>query len=253
MKSVIVTGASRGIGASVAKKFAALSPDHHYQVIATATSAKGTDKINDYLSSCPIADQNYPHMAMELDISCAESIAAFYERLAELHINPAILVNNAGITRDNLALRIKQEEWDQVIHTNLTGSFMMAKKALKTMLKARWGRIINISSVVASRGNPGQVNYVASKAGVEGFSRVLALETANRNITVNSVAPGFIVTDMTDKLNQQQKETLLEHIPLRRFGSTEDIAAAVAFLASEQAGYITGITLPVNGGMHIHA
>ena len=251
LRQVIVTGASRGIGKAIAQKFAGLSQEQGYQVIATATSVDGVEHIMHYLEPYPVVDNKHQHKALVLDLSKTESIEAFYQHSAEQHINPTILINNAGITRDNLVLRMKQEAWSQVVGTNLSGTFAMTRRVLKSMLKAKWGRIINISSVVASRGNLGQANYAASKAGIEAFSRALALEVAGRNVTVNSVAPGFIVTDMTDGLSKEQKDSLLEQIPLNRFGDVKDIAEAVAFLASDQASYITGISLPVNGGMYM--
>ena len=188
---------------------------------------------------------------MVLRVDDDDSVSAFYAELADGDLKPLILVNNAGVTRDNLLMRMKVEEWQSVIDTNLTGLYRVVKPALRAMMKARWGRIINLSSVVARMGNPGQANYVASKSGIEGFSRSLALEVASRGITVNCVAPGFIATDMTSNLPPEQVDMMLARVPLGAMGAVTDIAAAVAFLASESAGYITGETLQVNGGLHM--
>ncbi len=189
--------------------------------------------------------------AVPIDMSSAESIKQAFATAAEEFGRIDILVNNAGITRDGLALRMKKDDWDAVIATNLTGAFIAAQQVLHGMMRERWGRIINVSSVVAEAGNPGQANYVASKAGLIGLTKTLAQEMASRNITVNAVAPGFIETDMTASLSAETKDNMLNHIPLRRFGKSEDIAAAVRFLASEEAGYITGHVLDVNGGMYM--
>jgi 3-oxoacyl-[acyl-carrier protein] reductase len=188
---------------------------------------------------------------VEIDLSSADSIKAAFAEAAKDFGRIDILVNNAGITKDGLALRMKKDDWDTVLATNLTGAFVAIQQVLQGMMKERWGRIINLSSVVAESGNPGQANYVASKAGLIGLTKSLAQEMASRNITVNAVAPGFIDTDMTAGLSAELKENLLGHIPLRRLGRAEDIAAAVRFLASEEAGYITGHVLDVNGGMYM--
>ena len=188
---------------------------------------------------------------MKLDVRDPESIAAVLAAITESYGAPAILVNNAGITADNLLMRMKDDEWDDVIGTNLSSVYRLSKAVLRGMTKGRWGRIINISSVVGGMGNAGQSNYAAAKAGMEGFTRALAREVGSRAITVNAVAPGFIDTDMTRALNDSQRSVMLEQIPLARLGQAEEIAAAVAFLASESAGYITGATLPVNGGMYM--
>jgi 3-oxoacyl-[acyl-carrier protein] reductase len=188
---------------------------------------------------------------MRLDVSDPESIANVLSVIAERFGAPLILVNNAGITRDNILLRMKDEEWQDVIDTNLNALYRMSKAVLRGMTKARWGRIVNITSVVGSMGNAGQSNYAATKAGAEGFSRALARELGSRSITVNAVAPGFIDTDMTQALSEQQRELMLAQIPLARLGEAEEIAALVDFLCSEQAGYITGETIHINGGMYM--
>ncbi|MAZ43946.1 MAG: 3-oxoacyl-ACP reductase [Legionellales bacterium] len=238
-----VTGASRGIGAQIADTLAASGAT----VIGTATSDSGAQKISDRFEAKSLAGRG-----MVLDISNRSEMDTSFQKMFDVYGTPDILVNNAGITRDNLMLRLKPEDWDAVLLTNLTGVFDLTKRVLKPMLKAKGGRIINISSVVGLRGNAGQTNYAAAKAGLIGFSKSLALEVASRGITVNVVAPGFIATDMTqgnDGLNEAQTQALLSTIPMGKMGSPEDIAAAVAFLASDSAQYITGETLHVNGGM----
>jgi len=234
----LVTGASRGIGAAIAERLA-----QDCYVIGTATTTAGADSI-----STALAERG---TGMVLRVDDEESVSAFYAALAERELAPLIVVNNAGITRDNLLLRMKSTEWSDVLDTNLTGQYRVVKPALRAMMKARWGRIINLSSVVARMGNPGQSNYVASKAGIEGFSRALALEVASRGITVNAVAPGFIETDMTSALTPDQVDMMLARVPLGAMGRAADVADAVAFLASRSAGYITGVTLEVNGGLHM--
>ncbi len=238
-KIVVVTGASRGIGKAISIKFA---QTQDYMVIGTATSEAGADNITNNL-------QQYSGVGKVLNISDSESVDLFIEQLAKEYGGIDILVNNAGITKDGLIIRMNKNDWEEVIDINLTGTFILSKAVLKSMMKKRWGRIINISSVVADTGNPGQTNYVASKSGIEGFTRALALEVASRNITVNSVAPGFIDTDMTDKLNQDQKSHILKNIPMQKIGEPDDIANAVFFLSQDSAKYITGIVLPVNGGL----
>ncbi|WP_227368385.1 3-oxoacyl-ACP reductase FabG [Halomonas sp. M20] len=240
---VLITGASRGIGRAIAHE---LGRQGHV-VVGTATSEQGAQNIDADLKAQGI--EGAGHM---LDVTDQISVDGVIAAIAERFGAPTILVNNAGITRDNLLMRMKEDEWDSVIDTNLKSVYRVTKACIRGMTKARFGRIICISSVVASMGNLGQVNYAAAKAGMEGFTRALAREVASRSITVNAVAPGFIATDMTEKLPEDQKASLLGQIPLARLGKPEEIAAAVAFLASDAAGYITGETLQVNGGMNMH-
>lgn len=239
-KVALVTGASRGIGQAIAHALAARGA----VVIGTATSDSGAQSIAEKLTAA-----GFTGTGMKLDVRDPASVAAVMERITADFGAPAILVNNAGITGDNLLMRMKDEEWDDIINTNLGSIYRLSKAVLRGMTKARWGRIINISSVVAGMGNAGQSNYAASKAGMEGFTRALAREVGSRAITVNAVAPGFIDTDMTKALNDGQRSAMLEQIPLGRLGQAEEIAAVVDFLASESAGYITGAVIPVNGGM----
>lgn len=239
---VVVTGASRGIGQAIALELGARGAT----VVGTATSDKGAEAI-----TTSLAEVNVRGTGMVLDVTDADSIAAFLKAVQDEYGNPTVLVNNAGITRDNLMMRMKDEEWDAVISTNLTSAFRMSKACLRGMMKARHGRIITISSIIGATGNPGQANYAATKAGVIGFSKSLAREIGSRNITVNAVAPGFIDTDMTRALPEEQRKHLLEQIPMARLGDVKDIANAVAFLASDEACYITGETLHVNGGMYM--
>ncbi|MFD0949972.1 3-oxoacyl-ACP reductase FabG [Paraperlucidibaca wandonensis] len=241
-KVALVTGATRGIGRAIAL---ALGQQGH-TVVGTATTAEGAERI-----SAAFAEAGVKGKGVVLNVADAESIDQTIAVINAEFGAPQIVVNNAGITRDNLMLRMKADEWDDVINTNLSAIFRVTKACLKGMTKARWGRIINISSVVGSMGNPGQANYAAAKAGLEGFSRALAAEIASRNITVNSIAPGFIETDMTQALPEAQRELLLKQVPAGRLGQPEDIASAVAFLASDAASYITGTTLHVNGGMYM--
>jgi 3-oxoacyl-[acyl-carrier protein] reductase len=238
----LVTGATRGIGKAIALGLGAQGAT----VIGTSTSAAGAKAIGGYLAAAKYAGKG----AM-LEVNDGAAIDGLVAEIEKEFGAIGILVNNAGITQDNLAMRMKEAEWDAVIDTDLKSVFRLSRAVLRGMMKARTGRIINITSVVGSSGNPGQINYAAAKAGVAGLSRALAQEIASRNITVNCVAPGFIDTDMTRALNEQQRQAILGRIPLARLGTAEDIAAAVVFLASPQAGYITGATLPVNGGMYM--
>ncbi|MCA1773304.1 MAG: 3-oxoacyl-ACP reductase FabG [Halomonas sp.] len=238
----LVTGASRGIGRAVAYE---LSRQGRI-VVGTATSDAGAAKID-----ADFAAQGIEGAGLCLDVTSQASIDDVLKIIAERFAAPTILVNNAGITRDNLLMRMKEDEWDSVMDTNLKSVYRVSKACLRGMTKARFGRIVSISSVVATMGNLGQTNYAAAKAGMEGFSRALAREVASRAITVNSVAPGFIATDMTEALPEAQHEMLLKQIPLARLGSPDEIAAAVGFLTGDTAGYITGETLHVNGGMNM--
>ncbi len=238
-KLAIVTGASRGIGRAIAER---LATDGFF-VIGTATSDSGAEAISAYLGA---NGKGY-----KLNVADAADIENFIKTTGDEIGTPAVLVNNAGITRDNLLMRMKDEEWDDIINTNLTSIFRMSKAVLRGMMKVRYGRIINISSVVGSTGNAGQTNYAAAKAGMVGFAKSMAKEVGSRGITVNTVAPGFIDTDMTKELSDDIKNALLGSIALGRLGQPEEIAHAVSFLASEQASYITGETLHVNGGMYL--
>ena len=236
----LVTGASRGIGQAIAKRLA----NEGYLVIGTATSEKGAAAVNDYL-------QELGGAGRVLNVQDAEQINQLFDSIEKEFGNVQVLVNNAGITQDGLLMRMDDNAWERVIDVNLTSVFRTSKRAIKGMMKARQGRIINITSVVAAMGNAGQTNYTASKAGIEGFTRSLAREIGSRQITVNCVAPGFIDTDMTSELDEALIQSMLNAVPLARLGKPEDIAAAVNFLASEEAGYITGTVLDVNGGMYM--
>lgn len=237
---VLITGASRGIGKAIAKE---LGQQGAY-VVGTATSESGAEGISSFLQT-----EGIEGCGMVVDVSDKASIQSLAEQLKERALSPSILVNNAGITRDNLMMRMKEDEWESVVNTNLNSIFHLTQLVLRPMIKARGGRIINITSVVGLSGNPGQANYSATKAGMIGFTKSLARELAPRNITVNAVAPGFIETDMTNALNEDQAQQILQQIPLGRLGKGEDIAKAVSFLASPESSYITGQTLSVNGGM----
>ena len=236
----LVTGASRGIGQAIALALGA----EQATVIGTATSQSGADSI-----SAALAEAGVKGRGLVLNVGDAESVGACLKQITDEYGAPDILVNNAGITRDNLLMMMKDEQWDEIINTNLSSIFRMSKAVIRPMMKKRSGRIINISSVVGATGNPGQTNYAAAKAGLVGFSKSLAREIGSRGITVNTVAPGFIDTDMTRELPEEQREALSSQIPLARLGSAEEVAAAVVFLASAAAGYITGETIHVNGGM----
>jgi len=238
----VVTGASRGIGRTIAEALARQGAT----VVGTATSEAGAEGIARHL-----AGFGDGHQGFELDVGSEDSVAAFMESVTQSCGAPAILVNNAGVTRDNLLMRMSPEEWDTVISTNLGSIYRMSKAVLRGMIKARYGRIISIGSVVGISGNPGQANYAAAKAGLIGFSKSLAREVASRNITVNTVAPGFIETDMTRALDEKQVAALTDQIPSGTLGQPEDVAAAVVYLASDAGRYITGETLNVNGGLNM--
>jgi 3-oxoacyl-[acyl-carrier protein] reductase len=233
-RTALITGASRGIGLACAQALASAGT----RVILAARDAAKLEA-----ASAAIPDSTW----VTIDLSSQESIKEAFAKVGPVDI----LVNNAAVTKDGLALRMKKDDWDAVISTNLTGAFLAIQQVMQGMMKQRWGRIINISSIVGETGNPGQANYVASKAGLIGLTKSLAQEIASRNITVNAIAPGFIDTDMTAALSDELKQNMLGHIPLKRFGKPEDVAAAVKFLASEEAGYITGAVLNVNGGMYM--
>ena len=237
-KVALVTGASRGIGKAIATQLQALGAT----VVGTATSDNGAEKISEYLGT---------GNGLVLNVTSDDSIAAMFSTIKEAHGGVDILVNNAGITRDNLFMRMKDDEWQDIIDTNLTSIFKVSKAAIRPMMKKRNGRIINIGSVVGSMGNAGQVNYSTAKAGLLGFTKSLAREIASRGITVNTIAPGFIDTDMTQTLTDEQKEGIFSQVPANRLGKPEEIASTVAFLASDAAAYITGETIHVNGGMYM--
>tara|TARA_R110000787_G_scaffold258744_1_gene363975 strand:- start:701 stop:1435 length:735 start_codon:yes stop_codon:yes gene_type:complete len=237
-KVILVTGASRGIGKAIATQLKALGGN----VIGTATSEHGAANISEYLGE---------GQGLVLNVTDDASISAMFDLIKEKHGAVDVLVNNAGITRDNLLMRMKDDEWNDIINTNLTSVFKISKAVLRAMMKKRNGRIINIGSVVGTMGNAGQVNYATAKAGLIGFTKSLAREVASRGITVNTVSPGFIDTDMTQTLTEEQKEGIFAQVPANRLGKPEEIAHAVAFLASDSAAYITGETLHVNGGMYM--
>jgi 3-oxoacyl-[acyl-carrier protein] reductase len=240
--TALVTGASRGIGRAIALQLARQGA----QVVGTATSEAGASSIGEYLSSAGLKGRG-----MVLDVSDAASVDACFKDLDAREGTPSILVNNAGVTRDGLLMRMSAEDWKVVLETDLSSVYRTCKAVMRGMMKARHGRIINIASVIAVMGNAGQSNYAAAKAGMIGFSKSLAREVGSRGITVNVVAPGFIVTDMTDALSEDNRNALLAQVPLGRLGSADDVAHAVAFLASKEAGYITGETIHVNGGMYM--
>lgn len=239
-KIVLVTGASRGIGRAIALRFA----KEGYFVIGTATSEAGAESIHDYLGE-------YDGVGRVLNVTDTAQIESLFEEIDSVYGSLQVLVNNAGITKDGLLMRMTDEAWDDVISTNLTAIYRLTRRAIKPMMKARYGRIINISSVVGSMGNAGQTNYAATKAGAEGFTRSLAREIGSRGITVNCVAPGLIETDMTAELDDKLLNSMLDAVPLGRLGQADEIAGAVSFLASDDASYITGTVLAVNGGMYM--
>jgi len=238
----LVTGASRGIGKAIAEALAA----DGMTVIGTATSEEGARGVSESLAA-----HGDGHRGAVLNLASAESIEKFFASLSEQNLAPLVVVNNAGITRDNLLMRMKDEEWSAVIEANLTSVFKLSRHFVRAMIKARFGRIINLTSVVAASGNPGQANYAAAKAGIIGFTKSLAHEVAARGVTVNAVAPGMIDTDMTRVLSDAQRSAMLARIPAGRLGQVEEIASAVSFLASSKAGYITGETLHINGGLYM--
>lgn len=242
-KVALVTGASRGIGAAIADALGAAGAT----VVGTATTVEGAERIG-----ARLAEGNIRGAGMALDVRDGEAVARVLRQVEEQFEAPLILVNNAGITRDNLLLRMKDDEWSDVIETNLGAVYRLSKGCARAMTKARWGRIVNIGSVVGRMGNAGQANYAATKAGVEGFGRALARELGSRGITVNTIAPGFIDTDMTRALPEANRMAMLETIPLGRFGAPAEVAALVVFLAGEGGAYITGETIQVNGGMYMH-
>ena len=240
VKTALVTGASRGIGAAIADALV----DQGFFVFGTATSEAGAETIS--------ANLQAQGRGLVLQLQDQKSVDRGFKEMLEQAPAPLVVVNNAGVTRDNLLLRMSSDEWQEVVDTNLNGAFRVTKAALRNMVKARWGRIINVGSVVARLGNPGQANYVSSKAGLEGFTRSLALEVGSRGITVNLLAPGFIETDMTAALSDEQTSTMLTRIPLGRMGQAKEVAAAVSFLSGGQAAYITGQTIHINGGMFLN-
>ncbi len=241
-KVALVTGATRGIGKAIAEELGKQGA----VVVGTATSENGAAAISAYL-----AEAGVKGTGLVLDVANAESVEAVLKQIQSDFGTVEVLVNNAGITRDNILMRMKEDEWDSVMNTNLNSIYRLVKGCLRGMTKARWGRIISVSSVVASMGNAGQANYAAAKAGMEGFTRALAREVGSRNITVNCVAPGFIDTDMTSGLADEHKEALKSQIPMNRLGQPEEIAAVVGFLASQGGGYVTGEAIQVNGGMYM--
>ena len=238
----LVTGASRGLGQAIARRLGQAGA----RVVGTATTTEGARRISADFAAAGLRGEGF-----ELDVGDDESVARLQAFLQRNERSPSILVNNAGIARDNLMLRMKQQEWDAVINTNLSAVYRLSKLCLRGMIKARYGRIVNIGSVVALSGNPGQANYAAAKAGMIGFTRALAKEVGSRGVTVNCVAPGFIQTDMTKALGEEQRRQLLEQVPLGRFGLAEEVAGVVEFMVSAAADYITGEVINVNGGMYM--
>jgi 3-oxoacyl-[acyl-carrier protein] reductase len=241
-RTAFITGASRGIGRACGIALSEAGA-------RVALAARSIDQLEELAGQ--LRSQGREAFAVQMDLANVDSIKEAFARATKDFGPVSILVNNAGIAKDGLALRMKKEDWDSVIATNLTGTFLAIQQVLQGMMRERWGRIINISSIVGEMGNPGQANYVASKAGLIGLTKALAQEMGSRNVTVNAVAPGFIETDMITKLSQELKDNMLGHVPLKRIGRPEDVAAAVRFLASEEAGYITGHVLDVNGGLYM--
>ncbi len=241
-KIAFITGASRGIGAAIASSLGSSG----FRIYGTATTPEGADGI-----SAALARNGIEGHGLVLDLADPESIGKLESRMLVDKAKPSVLINSAGITKDNLLIRMKRDEWTDVIAANLHGVQSLCKLFLRDMIKSRWGRIINISSVVGIRGNSGQTNYSASKAGLEGFSRSLAVEVSSRNVTVNTISPGFISTDMTDKIPLESREAIKKRIPLERFGTPDEVAEVVVFLSSHEANYITGETIHVNGGMYM--
>ena len=235
-KKILITGASRGIGKDIALK----SKENGYIVLGTSTSEEGAQGL-----------EKEGILGLVLNLNDSKSIEGFNDALIKDHSDIEILINNAGITRDNIVLRMSDEEWMDVLNVHLNGTFKISKTALKFMLKKRWGRIINITSASASTGNRGQANYAAAKSGIEAFSRSIAKEVGSRGITVNSVAPGYIETDMTEQINNKMKEEILKQIPLSRFGRAEEVAQLIEFLITDEASYITGQTIHINGGLYM--
>ena len=238
----LVTGASRGIGRAILHKLGSMG----FVAVGTATTTEGAGKIDSGLAQADLSGKG-----LVLDVTQADSVANLLDEIRGRYSAPYVLVNNAAITQDNLLLRMKDHEWDAVIDTNLSSAYRLTRACLRDMIKMRGGRVVNVTSVTAFSGNAGQANYVAAKAGVVGFTKSLALEVASRGITVNAVAPGFIETDMTAKLGESQQAKLVEKIPLGRIGSTDEVAHVVSFLVSAEAGYITGETVHVNGGLYM--
>ena len=241
-KAALVTGASRGIGRAILEQLAR----NGFYAVGTATSTDGADAIRKQLANAGFEGSGY-----QVRVDDSASVRAFVERLKNDDIVPLVLVNNAGVTRDNLLLRMTDDEWNDVINTNVSSLYHLCKPLLRGMTRARWGRIVNVSSVVGRMGNAGQTNYVASKSAIEGFTRALALEVGSRNITVNAIAPGFIATDMTEALSEEQKQAMLARVPLGRMGAVDEVAQLVAYLVSDAAAYITGETIHINGGLYM--